>query len=50
MIKQFVDGIIIRPNGGVSGKLINTAPKLRVVGRHGVGVDNIDVEAATEKR
>lgn len=44
-----VDGIIIRANGKVSRKLMESAPKLKVVGRHGVGVENIDLEAATEK-
>jgi len=44
-----VDGIIIRANGKVSRKLMESAPKLKVIGRHGVGVENIDLEAATEK-
>jgi D-3-phosphoglycerate dehydrogenase len=44
-----VHGIIIRANGKVSRRLLESAPKLKVVGRHGVGVENIDVESATEK-
>jgi D-3-phosphoglycerate dehydrogenase len=44
-----IDGIIIRANGKVSRILMDSAPKLRVIGRHGVGVENIDLEAATEK-
>ena len=44
------DGIIIRANGKVSRILMDSAPKLKVIGRHGVGVENIDLEAATEKR
>ena len=44
-----VDGIIVRANGKVSRKLIESAPKLKVIGRHGVGVESIDLEAATEK-
>lgn len=44
-----MDGLIIRANGKVSRKLIDSAPKLKVIGRHGVGVENIDLEAATEK-
>jgi len=44
-----MDGIIIRANGKVSRKLMDSAPKLKVIGRHGVGVENIDLEAATEK-
>lgn len=42
------DGIIIRTRGKVSRKLMESAPKLKVIGRHGVGVENVDVEAAAE--
>jgi D-3-phosphoglycerate dehydrogenase len=44
-----IDGIIIRINGKVSRKVMESAQKLKVIGRHGVGVENIDLEAATEK-
>jgi len=44
-----IDGIIVRANGRASRKVMESAPKLKVVGRHGVGVENIDLEAATEK-
>ena len=44
-----VDGIIVRANGKVSRKMMDVAPKLKVIGRHGVGIENIDLEAATEK-
>jgi D-3-phosphoglycerate dehydrogenase len=44
-----MDGIIIRANGKVSRKMMESAPKLKVIGRHGVGMENIDLEAATEK-
>jgi D-3-phosphoglycerate dehydrogenase len=44
-----VDGIIVRANGKVSRKMMESAPKLKVIGRHGVGVENIDLETATEK-
>ncbi|MEO7297232.1 MAG: phosphoglycerate dehydrogenase, partial [Verrucomicrobiota bacterium] len=33
----------------VTKKVLDAAPKLRVVGRAGVGVDNVDVEAATQQ-
>src|SRR5512136_3430708 len=46
---QEMDGLIIRANGKVSRKLMESATKLKVIGRHGVGVENIDLEAATEK-
>jgi D-3-phosphoglycerate dehydrogenase len=44
-----VDGIVIRANGKVTRKMMESAPRLKVIGRHGVGVENIDLEAATEK-
>jgi D-3-phosphoglycerate dehydrogenase len=44
-----IDGIVIRANGKVSRTLMESAPKLKVIGRHGVGVENVDLEAATEK-
>jgi len=44
-----IDAIIIRANGKVTRKMIEAASKLKVIGRHGVGVENIDLEAATEK-
>lgn len=44
-----IDAIIIRANGKVSRRIMDSAPRLKVIGRHGVGVENIDLEAATEK-
>ena len=44
-----VDAIIIRANGVVSRKIIEAAPKLKVIGRHGVGLDAIDIAAAKER-
>lgn len=43
------DGMIVRSGSTVSAEVIAAADKLRVVGRAGVGVDNIDVPAATQK-
>jgi len=43
------DGLIVRSATKVTAELLENAPKLRVVGRAGVGVDNIDVEAATHR-
>lgn len=43
-----IDGAIVRAKGGMTRRIMERAPKLRVVGRHGVGVDNVDLEAATE--
>jgi len=44
-----IDGIIVRANGKVTRKMMESAPRLKVIGRHGVGVENIDVVTATEK-
>ncbi len=41
-----VDAIIIRANGAVTEKIIEAASKLKVIGRHGVGLDAIDLAAA----
>jgi D-3-phosphoglycerate dehydrogenase / 2-oxoglutarate reductase len=41
--------MVVRSETKVTKKVIEAAPKLRVVGRAGVGVDNIDVEAATQR-
>ncbi|MCE5337026.1 MAG: hydroxyacid dehydrogenase [Desulfobacteraceae bacterium] len=41
-----VDAIIIRANGAISASIIAAAPKLKVIGRHGVGLDAIDLQAA----
>jgi D-3-phosphoglycerate dehydrogenase len=43
-----VEGIIIRANGKVTRRLMQAAPRLKVVGRHGVGVEAIDQAAAAE--
>jgi D-3-phosphoglycerate dehydrogenase len=43
------DGILIRSGTQVDAELISAAPKLRAVGRAGVGVDNVDVAAATRR-
>src|SRR3990170_2921273 len=44
-----VDGIIIRANGKVTRELMAAAPRLKVVARHGVGVEAIDRQAAAER-
>lgn len=40
--------LIVRSETKITQKIIESSPKLRVVGRAGVGVDNVDVDAATE--
>lgn len=43
------DGLIIRTGGIVDAGLMDCGDRLCVVGRHGVGYDAIDIEAATER-
>lgn len=43
------DAIIIRSGTRMTRQVIEAATKLKVIGRAGVGVDNIDIPAATEK-
>ena len=43
------DALVVRSAVQVDAALLEHARKLRVVGRAGVGVDNIDLEAATRK-
>jgi len=44
-----VAALVVRSETKVTRKVIDAAAKLRVVGRAGVGVDNVDVEAATQR-
>jgi D-3-phosphoglycerate dehydrogenase / 2-oxoglutarate reductase len=43
------DGLVVRSATKVSRELLDRAEKLRVVGRAGVGVDNVDMDAATHR-
>lgn len=43
------DGVIVRSATKITADLMDNAEKLRVIGRAGVGVDNIDIKAATER-
>jgi D-3-phosphoglycerate dehydrogenase len=43
------DGIVIRSATKMTPELIGRAGRLRVIGRAGVGVDNVDVAAATKR-
>jgi D-3-phosphoglycerate dehydrogenase len=44
-----VDALLVRSATKVTRRVIEAAPKLQVIGRAGVGVDNVDVDAATER-
>ncbi len=43
------DALVVRSETKVTKAVIEAANKLKAIGRAGVGVDNIDVEAATQK-
>ena len=44
-----VSAIVVRSETKITAQVIAAAPLLKVVGRAGVGVDNIDVDAATAR-
>src|SRR5437660_8291825 len=48
IIPEFA-ALIVRSETKVTSEVLNVAKKLRVVGRAGVGVDNVDVETATRR-
>lgn len=43
------DAVVVRSGTKVTAEVIEAGQRLRVIGRAGVGVDNIDVEKATER-
>ncbi|EPR28977.1 D-3-phosphoglycerate dehydrogenase [Geobacillus sp. WSUCF1] len=43
------DALLVRSATKVTEELLAKMPKLKIVGRAGVGVDNIDVDAATKR-
>lgn len=43
-----VDAIVVRSASKITRQVIENATHLRVIGRAGIGVDNIDIHAATE--
>lgn len=45
---QGCSAILVR-SASITAKIMNAIPTLRVVSKHGIGVDNIDVDAATKK-
>src|SRR3974390_2688413 len=48
VVKDVV-AMVVRSETKVTRKVIESASSLRVVGRAGVGIDNVDVDAATER-
>ena len=43
------DGLVVRSNTKATEQVIRAAKRLKVIGRAGIGVDNIDIAAATAK-
>ena len=43
------DGLAIRSATKITAKILEKAAKLRVIGRAGIGVDNVDIPAATAR-
>jgi D-3-phosphoglycerate dehydrogenase / 2-oxoglutarate reductase len=48
VIKDY-DALIIRSGTKVTAEILKSAAKLKVIGRAGVGLDNVDLKAATKK-
>src|SRR5246127_3651814 len=48
LIPEF-SALVVRSQTKVTAKILNAGNKLRVVGRAGVGVDNVDLETATRR-
>jgi D-3-phosphoglycerate dehydrogenase len=43
------DALLIRSGCQINAEVFDAAPRLKIVGRPGVGVDNVDLDAATRK-
>ncbi len=48
IIKDY-DALVIRSATKVTEELLDAAPKLKVIGRAGIGLDNVDIPAATRR-
>lgn len=46
---QMIDALLVRSATKVTGELLDRMPSLKIVGRAGVGVDNIDIAEATKR-
>ena len=43
------DGLIVRSASKITAEILETAHRLKVIGRAGIGLDNIDIKAASKK-
>ena len=46
---MFYDALVVRSSTRVNKKVFEAATNLKVVGRAGIGIDNIDIKVASEK-
>ena len=44
-----VDAILVRTEAQITAEVIDAAPRLKVIARHGAGVENIDLAAASDR-
>jgi D-3-phosphoglycerate dehydrogenase len=42
------EAVVVRSRAQITGPMIEASPKLKVVGRAGVGLDNVDIKTATQ--
>lgn len=49
LLIQNYDGLIVRSATKVTSDVIDAASNLKIIGRAGTGVDNIDIPAASKK-
>ncbi len=45
----YCEGLVVRSRTKINSRVLEKASRLRVIGRAGIGVDNIDIEAATQQ-
>jgi len=43
------EGLVLRSGSQINREILEQAPRLRVIGRAGIGVENIDIETATQR-
>ena len=43
------EGVVVRSRTKIDGNVLKRGSRLRAIGRAGIGVDNIDIEAATQQ-
>lgn len=44
-----IEGVLLRTNPPFTRRVLEAAPKLKIIAKHGAGYDSVDVKAATER-